>query len=270
MIPSTFSRPTDSSDTATVISQGSIQFASPDKGLFHVETCWRVAVEHIPAAEKRVVTVPVIKDGRPQYTEQKQIVGEHWICDGKSVFEFDSLNKQLIKRELPVEMQGKQIVAGPLPFLFGAKAYELNDRYWLHLIPPLEPGEFWLEAIPKRQADAADFQSLIVIIDEKEFLPAGLILVKRGVGPQNGKDKDRYKFENREHNWNITLETLNIFARQFYEPKVPAGWKLVKEKFGADPAPAAANAAPLGPAPARQTQRPPAGPQRPPAVPLRR
>ena len=48
---------------------------------------------------------------------------------------------------LPPELQGKAIVDGPLPFLFGAQAEQLKQRYYLNIItPPTSRGEIWLDA----------------------------------------------------------------------------------------------------------------------------
>ncbi len=239
---------------AASIAQGAIQFAAPDKGLFKVEKVWQVVLH-----QEGNIAVPVMKDGQPQYTEQKEILGEHWVCDGKSIFQFDSLNKQLKKRALPPEMQGKQITEGPLPFLFGAKAQAIKDRYWIRVtVPPPEPGHFWLEAIPKRREEAADYLAIHIVIDEKEFLPKALKLYERAGG------NTTYQFDNREKNWNMLPNMLNPFHQQFYEPQPPSGWKRVDEPFRADPAPAGpvARAPVMGPAPPRQAQGKPVGPMR--------
>ena len=72
--------------------------------------------------------------------------------------------KQLIERKLPPEMQGKAIADGPLPFVFGAKADQLKRRYWMRDITPEEDigKRIWLEAVPKLQQDAANFQKATI------------------------------------------------------------------------------------------------------------
>ena len=241
-------------ETAAAVANGNIQFAAPDKGLFKVEKLWKIALE-----QQGKTSVPVFKDGKPEYVAQKEVLGEHWVCDGKSIFQFDSLNKQLIKRALPPDMQGKQITEGPLPFLFGAKAQAIKERYWIHVVsPPPKPNHFWLEAIPKRRAEAADFKAVHVVIDDTEFLPTALILDLRAGG------RTTYEFSNREKNWNMLPAMLNPFQQQFYAPTPPSGWKLVEEPFQAEPAPAnpITKAVPLGPAPPKKAQLPSAGPMR--------
>lgn len=187
---------------------GKIMYAQPDKGLFEV-TALRLGKKQA--------------DGTIGYEEQKATEFEKWICDGSTIFAFDHRNKQLIERSLPPEMQGKQIVEGPLPFLFGAKKAQIEARYWVR-INPEKKNVFWLEAVPKRREDAANFRRIdIVIPDDKEFLPKAIILHHRG-GTQT-----TFEFKDRETNWNETLEKLAIWNRSFFNPATPIGWKRVKE-----------------------------------------
>ena len=60
------------------------------------------------------------------WVKQTDAIGEHWVCDGKSVFEYRHDQKQLVERPIPPQLQGKAIVDGPLPFLFGAEAAKLK------------------------------------------------------------------------------------------------------------------------------------------------
>jgi hypothetical protein len=144
-----------------------------------------------------------------------------------------------------------------LPFLFGAKAQTIKERYWIRVVsPPPKPKHFRLEAVPKRREEAADFVRIEVEIDEKEFLPTALILLERGGGHTT------YQFTERETNWSLLPEMVNPFTQQFYAPKTPAGWKRVDEPFRAEPAPAAGpvtKAPMIGPAQSRQAQGVPIG-----------
>lgn len=236
-------------DIAATIAQGNIQYAAPDKGLFQVEKMWYVDVEKEGGA-------PIIVKGKTQYVARTDVPGEYWICDGKSIFEVDGRNKQIIQRELPREMQGQHIADGPLPFLFGAKAEVMKQQYWIRALPAPKKGKFYLEAIPRQRAQAADFKAVHVVIDEQDFLPEALLLFKR-----NG-DHDTYEFQEREQNWNLLPEKLNPFHQQFFAPKVPNGWKLVLEPFQAAPPAAgpARTATPTQPMGPRQAARPAAKP----------
>ena len=79
------------------------------------------------------------------------------------------------------EMKGKAISDGPLPFVFGAKADQLKRRYWMRDVTPKEEvgKHIWLEAFPKFQQDAANFQSATIILNESDCLPFALRLVAR-------------------------------------------------------------------------------------------
>ncbi|MBI3838677.1 MAG: hypothetical protein HY288_12185 [Planctomycetia bacterium] len=151
---------------------------------------------------------------------------DHWVCDGKSIFEFVPEKKQLIQRKLPPEMQGKAIVDGPLPFIFGAKADQLNQRYWMRDITPRQfiGKEIWLEAVPKRQQDAANFQTATIILTDPDFVPFGLQILL-----PDGKNKTAYIFEDSKIN-----DPLSIVRGDFLPPFTPLGWKKIVEPDPSD------------------------------------
>jgi TIGR03009 family protein len=234
-------------DTFKTYSEGVIKYATPDKGLFKVEKM----MEYVAAAEP---------GGRPQYQQRDSESNEHWICDGQSVFSHDPASKQQTQTVLPPEMRGKAIADGPLPFLFGADAEQIKQRYWIRPLPmpPDVKGEYWLEAFPKRREDAANYSKVHVIIDHKDFLPKGLVIFDRNFDPASNPARSTFTFEQRESNWSIALQQLKFWEREFYEPKVPAGWKRVVEQYDSPSDPEQfAPAAPAGPQrPTTQATRP--------------
>jgi len=184
---------------------GKIQYDSPDKGLFHAEV-----IKHR--------TPPPQPGGEPGWQVQVEGPREHWICDGTSIFEFNYPLKQIIKRQLPPGMNGKQIAEGPLPFMFGAKAEQIKRRFWLRVVtPPDKKGEYWLEAIPRTMQDAQNFTAMTIIIAEKDYLPKAMLMV------HPNKARTNYLFNDRETNW-----IRNVFARSKFVPTLPArDWKMV-------------------------------------------
>ena len=99
---------------------------------------------------------------------------EHWVFDGKSIWEYNSARKQVIEHRLPPELQGSRLVDGPLAFgfpvasfsgllsllgsplppashfPFAAKAEELKQQYYIRTITPADRhDEVWLEAYPR-------------------------------------------------------------------------------------------------------------------------
>ena len=190
--------------------------------------------------------------GKPRYVESSHTTGEHWLCDGNSVFEMDHQRKRLVQTELPPEMRGEAIRNGPLPFLFGAKKDEIKQRYWVRVITPSDvKGEYWLEAYPKNREDGANFKMVHIILDEKDYLPKGLVLFDRSFIAGRHPARTTFSFENRETNWNTLAQQLNIFNRNFYQPNVPRGWEKIVNKYR----PARSSQAPVPPREAARDNR---------------
>lgn len=108
---------------ASTLEEGEISYQKPDKGSFKIERIHRWQADPVPPGFK----------GPPQgkHVLDKNAIGEHWVCDGKSVFQYNTTDKTLVERPIPPEMQGKSIVDTPLPFLFGAEAAKLKARFFM-------------------------------------------------------------------------------------------------------------------------------------------
>lgn len=229
-------------------STGQIMYAKPDKGMYRVDEIHR----YRPAKDK---------DGKPEHVLAEGEKGEHWICDGSAVFYFDYLNKILRKTNLPPVMKGKAIADGPLPFVFGAEAKKIKDRYWLHVVTPKEAkDEIRLAARPKFREDAANYQEIIIVIDHNEFLPKAMTVFPPNYHPKDNPAKDNYFFDKRENN--LAEALWNKLKGEFYQPKTPGGWKLEEQDVPQDDVPrtaSAPSAASKGAAPS-STQRRPAAP----------
>ena len=206
--------------------EGIIPYAKPDKGMFKVEKLLKYGA-------------PAKAGDKVQWLDQ---IGEQWICDGRSVFEFDTRGKKVIQRILPKEMQGKAIADGPLPFLFGAKAATIKARYWIQPIDPPKgrTGEYWLEAVPRFRQDAANFQKVSIILDEKDFLPKALDIYAPNYNKTTNPAHTEYAFDKRETTLKgdkklLDPQLLIFWKKQFYEPAVPSGWTKVVEDMNALP-----------------------------------
>ena len=213
-------------NTFKTYSEGAIKYSAPDKGLFKVEKTMHYQPPATPGAQ-------------PNFVQRPEEIGEYWICDGASTFEHDFKNKKLVQRELPPEMQGRAIAEGPLPFLFGAEAAKIKQRYWIHPLPVPKDvqGEYWLEAYPKTRQDAVNYQKVHVIIAQADFLPKGLVIFDRNFDQARNPARTTFTFDNREVNWSVALQQLAPWMNEFYEPKVPFGWKKVVEKYDVAPRP---------------------------------
>lgn len=209
--------------TFKTFSKGEINYEAPDKGMFKVTEMWDYKAS-------------ATAGGEPKYVKRDGESSEHWICDGRFIWEFDPKARQMIQRELPPHLRGKAISDGPLPFLFGAEADKIKQRYWIRRKPvPEGAKEYLLEAIPKTRKDAANFSMVHVIIAQKDFLPKGLVIFERNFNARSNPARTTFTFENRETNWNMLLNQLGIWKNNFHQPKVPSGWKKVVEKYEAPP-----------------------------------
>jgi len=184
-------------------STGELKYAAPDKGSFRIKDTkqWNQ------------------QTGR--YEPRAGEVGEHWVCNGSSIYEFRHAEKQLRETKLPPELQGKAISDGPLPFVFGAKADTLKKRYWMRIItPPNVQGQSWLEARPRFQADAANFSKVELILLGRDLMPAAIQIYKPG-----GKDRDVYQFDPATNIFDRGLDLIRDFSR----PATPFGYRYSLE-----------------------------------------
>ena len=229
---------------AKTFAEGVINYAQPDKGLYRVE--------------KLSTYAPPAKPGdQPQYFPEDAAYGEHWVCNGKEIFAFNGRNKQMVVSKLPPEMQGKAIVDGPLPFLFGAKAETIKARYWIRVLPETGQGKFWLEAVPKSRADAQNFKMIHIVLDETTFLPEMLQLFAPNFDPKTNPSRTTHVFKDIQTGdpklWRNPVANLNQWINgKFFQVKLPAGWTRVDENSGP-----AGEAAPLeAKGPAQPPKRP--------------
>ncbi len=168
------------------VDKGEIYYSAPDKGMFKVE------------------------EPRP----------EHWICNGKAVYQYDFQQKRVLEHKLPPELQGKGITDGPLPFIFGAKADQLKRRYWMRITtPPDAKSQVWLEVYPKFQQDAANFRRVDLILSTENMLPYAIQMHDPG-------GQSRVVFQFPPETLVVNGQNLrNIFEDPF-NPRVPRGWKM--------------------------------------------
>ncbi len=200
------------SDQPMHIVRGEIKYASPDKGMFRVDG----EIVDFRWSQGEAIGGRFVKGQQ----------AEQWICNGKSVFEYDFQQKQLVEHKLPPELWGQAIINSPLPFLFGAKAEQLKERYFLR-VETLDQAkdQAWLEAHPKRQADAANFRRATLILTLSTMQPFAL----ESVLP-NGTATTVYRFENPKLNVVNLLDPLKVFDNNWVHARTPTGWKKVVEE----------------------------------------
>jgi TIGR03009 family protein len=199
-----FPKPNSDPNASTYTDKGIIKYAAPDKGVYQVLYTENSEHKDVPIEEERA---------------------DHWICDGKSVYQYVPRQKQLIEHKLPPEMQGKAIVDGPLPFLFGADAQKLRQRYWIRVIPPPKPemrDVVCLEAYSRYQQDAANFWKATLMLTLPDMTPKFMEIYQ-----PNRKTHSTYGF------YAVVInDPLNFFHGNPFQPFTPRGW----EKIVDDPA----------------------------------
>jgi TIGR03009 family protein len=171
------------------VDEGEVNYRSPDKGTFWVK--------------------------KPKERQ------ERWICDGKSMYQYDFRKKLLIQHKLPPELQGKAIVESPLPFIFGAEAAKLRQRYFLKISTPpdVQGKQTWLEAYPRQQRDAANFRRAELILTNKNMTPYAL-----QIDAPNGQNRTVYQFRD------IVVNDPLDFLKNPFHVLTPPFWKKIVEE----------------------------------------
>jgi TIGR03009 family protein len=214
------------SDKPMIKCKGVLSYSKPDKGSFKIDEIKRWTKKDPNNASA---------DAPGDFIEQKDEVGEHWVCDGKAVYEYEHRNKELRVTPIPEALRGKSIVDGPLPFLFGADAKKLMDRYWIN-VKKSPAAQIWLEAYPRRQADALNYDYVEVMLDRKTMQPTAIQVHLPG-----GQQRHVYMFQSPTVNGKLDA----LWGGLFSAPRTPIGWKKVVVNDG-DPAPGQQAANPAG------------------------
>jgi TIGR03009 family protein len=189
-----FGRP----DQPTTVEKGQVAFAAPDRGLFSVDG---------PQPEK-------------------------WLCDGKTLYEYDFKAKLLTEHKLPPALQGSAIPDIP-PIriffgltidllglwrparIFGTPPGQLKQQYYVRAITPKaeETKTVWLQFLPRLDRDKANLGEIALILDAGSFQPRALRVYLPG-----GKTSFSFVFENARIN-----DPHGLQGKPF-EAATPLGW----------------------------------------------
>lgn len=193
--------------------EGVIKYGAPDKGLFRVD--------HLKFFSGIVEDKPTYKSVDGQF-------GEHWVCNGEELLEFDRSKKECRIQQLPPELQGKEILESPLPFVFNLNANRIKERYWVRRLEA-PSGVYVIEAHPKRQSDRAQYRFVRIVINDQTFLPQALILYGPNYDPVTSPGYDHYEFTDVERN--TIRQGMAAWGRVFIDERPPADWKVIREAF---------------------------------------
>ena len=219
---------------AHLVGFGEVRYAAPDRARFETHKLMRF--KNPPQTPGGNAEYEVV-DG---YTTGTQTIHERWVCDGKSILDFDFEQKRMYETTIPPQLQGN-IVESPLPFLFGANKQDILNKYWVRYVPKyitdangqkqLNQDEYWLEAYPKKINDSRMYSKLEIILSAKDFMPKAMHLYSPQYNPAKGNYTSRYfLFEDRQINGQ--LAKMQDFFGSFVKPRMPLGWKTVTRQMG--------------------------------------
>ena len=181
------------------VDDGVVKYERPDKGLFSIE------------------------GDRP----------EQWVCDGDSVFQYEYKERILKEYKLPPDLRGQAIEDGPLPFIFTASAAKMKRRFWLRAVPPPAGvnDQYWIEAFPRHQSDAASFKRVEIVLGAKDLLPVGIQMYETSYDGRKNLNRDSFSF------YNIVVnDPLGFLKGDPFAARTPFGWKKVVEEERSRPA----------------------------------
>ncbi len=206
---------------------GVIKYAAPDNGLFRVDRL--VFFNGFDANQQ-----PILQPQPSQF-------GEHWVCNGKQLIEFDRSRKECKIQELPAEMRGQKIFNSPLPFVFNLDATQIQQRYWVRQVKAPAEGLVLIEAWPKRQEDRSQYKLVQIALDAGTFLPRALLMYAPNFHAKNAPKWDHYEFQDSKRN--AVGAGFQRFLGNFIPEKPPSDWKIMHSQFGQSSSPDAQQAA---------------------------
>ncbi len=132
-----------------------------------------------------------VEGKRGRLYPQKPGPDERWVCDGMRILKIDDKADQYEEIGIPPEDRGQNIRNSPLPFLFGMKANEAKQRYYIEMNKEKSnENSVWLKVQPLMQQDLANYKMAEVVLDRTHFLPIAVKLYDT-----TGNKEDVYLFD---------------------------------------------------------------------------
>jgi TIGR03009 family protein len=203
---------------------------------------WELSMKNIDTLQARVVQerednvlrTRVIKEGEARYMrpnlfslelhrKDKPAVFEKYVCTGAFLYEYSQQKSEVRLHEISPPQPGKSQDDNILSFLFEIKAADAKNRYGLRLLNP-DQNYVYVEVLPTRPADRQDFQKAYLALSQTTLMPRAIKMIE-----PNG---NQLTFDFPAIDVGVRLD-----RKQFENPEVPAGWKMVRVPPG-DRAPA--------------------------------
>ena len=223
-------------------SSGELKYMAPDKGMFKIDMLLKLSGV-------------LDAKNQPEYKAFENSFGEWWLCDGEKVYEYDRSAKQCTRYTMPPELKGAGILESPMPFMFGVKAEKVRARYWVRALAPVkdEQGKELLviEAYPKLQSDAVNYDHVQIYLDRELSLPARLVKFNTEHLDKPGEilkdSREIFYFRDpaiQGSKRNMLQKFTEVFAKSFIPFDIPSDWKVEDRVFappGVDNVRAASN-----------------------------
>lgn len=213
-------------------SQGSFAYEQPDCGRVNFKSA-RVTPQDLErraaevAAAKKAGTTPRIRlkeDGEP--FDLVESSDTEWWCNGTRVFDLDVQKKQALVASIPADMQGKNIMDSPLPFLFGMPPEKARRRYEMAFHQGKSPASdatmVHLVIYPNLPQDAGEWHHVNLMLDTQNWLP---VAVQMYDPPQTGISV--YTFSNVQVNQTDWIRNFWPGRKPTFEPNLPPGWNII-------------------------------------------
>lgn len=192
-------------------SVGHFYYVSPDKGRIDLEPTKPAANAKSKAKSKEGVPYALAADR-----------AERWICTGKEVLTINDEAREYEVFPLPADLQGQNIINGPLPFLFGLKANEAEQRFDMELLDNGEATALIL-AKPLRADDQANYSEARILLNKTTFLPDAVRLLD-----PSGNRETRYWFDDLKPNDSgIRKVVQSLMGQNPFEPNL-ANYKAIQ------------------------------------------
>ena len=224
---------TDIRNVNVSTADGELKYMAPDKGLFKIDKLLKLTGQLDATNQKEM-------------KEYENVFGEWWLCDGEKVYEYDRSRKECSRFSMPPELRGAGILESPMPFMFGVKAEKIKARYWVRSLSPPngqngKPRDdiFVIEAYPKLQADAVNYDHVQIYLDRELFLPIMLVKFNPEHVDEPGEvlkdNREVFEFKDRVKNASLLQKFGELFRKEFIPFDIPKDWK-VEDKIFAPPA----------------------------------
>ena len=211
------------------VANGELRYMAPDKGMFKIDPLLKLSGQ-------------LDVKNQPEYKEFNGVYGEWWMCDGEKVYEYDRNGKKCTRFTMPPDLKGAGILESPMPFMFGVKAEKVRARYWVRALAPTKDPQgnevFVVEAYPKLQSDAVNYDHVQIYLDRELFLPIRLDKFNTEHLDKTGQilNDNREVFEFRDRitegsRKNILKKIGELFNKSFIPLDIPNDWKIEDRVF---------------------------------------